>query len=284
MFAYDSGLLFFFRSVCVCVCVCVCVGHCACIALVSSDFGVTSSAFWFLFSMSLQGQLESPASQTQSKGSMARSCTPQRGDARPFILRTPERGRKAPTTPPRIGAAALDASSAAMRRFLKSPTQSIDVLRKLLISDPAAAILPLDDGQPVLIYAMRHKSSLEVLRTLLAHGALPEQVDSQGRNSLSALSAMSLPCTDGGLFVNACGYGPCGLFAHFSRLHVSYAVELLKAGVQPVVEDVGKGNEACAACIREYKDALASVVIRRWIGGVGAMDWWRLVADYIYCK
>ena len=218
---------------------------------------------------------------------MARARTPQRGDARPFIPRTPSRVRKAPTTPPRIGVAAHDAS-AALRRFLKSPTQSIAVLRKLLISDPAAAILPLDDGQPVLISAMRHKSSLEVLRTLLAHGALPEQVDPQGRNSLSALSAMSLPFTDcelpmmppAGLFV-AGSYRPCAVL---SRLHVSYAVELLKAGVQPVVEDVGEGNEACAACIREYKDALASVVIRRWIGGDGAMDWWRLVADYIYCK
>ena len=218
---------------------------------------------------------------------MARSCTPQRGDARPFILRTPKKRCMSPTTPPRIRVAAHDAS-AALRRFLKSSTQSIDVLRKLLTSDPAAAILPLDDGQPVLIYAMRHKSSLEVLRTLLAHGALPEQVDSQGRNSLSALSAMSLPFTDcelpmmppGGLLV-AGGYKPCAVI---SRLHVSYAVELLKAGVQPVVDDVGQGNEACAACIREYKDALSSVVIRRWIGGVGAMDWWRLVADYIYCK
>ena len=85
----------------------------------------------------------------------------------------------------------------------------------------------------------------------------------------------------GGLFVNAGGYRPC---ATLSRLHVSYAVELLNAGVQPVVEDVGKGNEACAACIREYKDALASVVIRRWIGGDGAMDWLHLVADYFYCK
>ena len=273
--------------VCVCVHVCVCVGHYACIALVSPDLRVTSSAFWFLFSMSLQGQLESPASQTQSKGSMARSCTPQRGDARPSIPGTPKKRRMSPTTPPRIRAATHDAS-AALRRFLKGSTQSIDVLKKLLISDPAAAILPLDDGQPVLIYAMRHKSSLEVLRTLLAHGALPEQVDSQGRNSLSALSAMSLPFTDCelpmmppvGLLV-AGGYKPCAVI---SRLHVSYAVELLKAGVQPVVEDVGQGNEACAACIREYKDALASVVIRRWIGGGGAKDWWRLVADYIYCK
>jgi len=196
--------------------------------------------------------------------------------------------RKASTSPPRIRVAAHDAS-AALRRFLKSEHQSIDVLRKLLISDPAAAILPLNDGQSVLIFAMRHKCSLEVLRTLLAHGAQPEQVDPQGRNSLSALSAMSLPFTDGelrmipygGLFVNAGGYRPC---ATLSRLHVSYAVELLKAGVQPVVEDVGEGNEACAACIREYKDALASVVIRRWIGGDGAMDWLRLVADYLHCK
>ena len=53
---------------------------------------------------------------------------------------------------------------------------------------------------------------------------------------------------------------------------------------KPVVEDVGEGSEACAACIREYKDALASVVIRRWMGGDGAGDWWRLVAEYIYCK
>ena len=109
--------------------------------------------------MSLQGQLESPASRTQSKRWMARSCTPQRGDASPCIPRTPKRGRKAPTTPPGIGAAAHDAS-AALRRFLKSPTQSIAVLRELLISDPAAAILPLD-GQLVLTYAMLHKLSLE---------------------------------------------------------------------------------------------------------------------------
>ena len=243
--------------------------------------------FLLLLSMSLQGQLASPASRTQSKGSMARSCTPQRGDARLSILRTPKNGRKAPTTPPVIGSAAHDAS-AALRRFLKSPTQSIAVLRELLISDPAAAVLPLDDGQPVLIYAMRHKCSLEVLRTLMAHEAQPEQVDPQGRNSLSALSAMSLPFTDCVLpmmhpagHVVAGSYRPCAVL---SRLHVSYAVELLKAGVQPVVEDVGKGNEACAACIREYKDALASVVIRRWIGGDGAMDWLHLVADYIYCK
>ena len=169
----------------------MCVGHCTCIAVANSDFGVMSCACLFLHSMSPQGQLESPALLTQSKGSTARSCTPQRGDARPFIPRTPDKRRMSPTTPPRIRAAAHDAS-AALRRFLKSSTESIDVLKKLLISDPAAAILPFDDGQPVLIYAMRHKSSLEVLRALLAHGALPEQVDSQGRNSLSALSAICL--------------------------------------------------------------------------------------------
>ena len=39
------------------------------------------------------------------------------------------------------------------------------------------------------------------------------------------------------------------------------------------VEDIGKGNEACAVCIREYKDALAAVVIRRRIRGDGAMEW-----------
>ena len=258
----------------------MCVGHSACIAVANSDFGVTSSAFLFLLSMSLQGQLESPASRTQSKDSMARSRTPQRGDARLSIPRTPQRRRKPPTTPPGIGAAAHDAS-AALRRFLKRPTQSIAVLRKILISDPAAAILPLDDGQPVLIYAMRHKCSLEVLRTLLAHGAQPEQVDPQGRNSLSALLAMSLPFTDGGFFDNAGGYRPCAML---SRLHVSYAILLMQAGVQPVVVEVGEGNDACAACIREYQDVLASVVIRQWIGGNGAMDWMGLVADYIHCK
>ena len=268
-----------------CVCVCVCVCNCACIAVANSDFGATSSVFLFLLSMSLQGQLETPASQTQSKGSMARSCTPQRGDSRPSTPRTP-RERKVPTTPPGIGAAAHD-SSAALRRFLKSSTQSIAVLRTLLISDPAAAILPFGDGQPVIIYAMRHKVSLEVLRTLLVHGAQPEQVDPQGRNSLSALAAMSVDFTDGelrmmpyGRLSIAGGYRPCAVL---SRLHVSYAVELMKAGVQPVVEDVGEGNEACAACIREYKDALVSVVIRRWIGGDGSRDWLRLVAAYIYC-
>ena len=253
-----------------------------CIAVSNSDFGVTSSAFLFLLSMSLQGQLE-------SKGSMARSCTPQRGDARPSIPRTPPMRRsKASTTPPGIGAAAHDAS-AALRRFLKSTTQSIAVLRELLISDPAAAILPLDGGQTVLNYAMRHKCSLEVIRALLAHGAQTEQVDSQGRNSLSALAAMSLPFSDGEwrmmpdglLSVNPGGNRPCAVL---SRLHVSYAIELINAGAQPLAEDVGEGNEACAACIREYKDALASVVIRRWIGGAGGMDWLRLVADYIYCK
>ena len=82
-------------------------------------------------------------------------------------------------------------------------------------------------------------------------------------------------------FADAGDYRPCAML---SRLHVSYAVELLNAGVQPVVEDVGKGNEACAACIREYKDALASDVIRRWIGGDGSMDWLHVVADYLYCK
>ena len=199
----------------------MCVGHCAFIAVANSDFGVSSFAFLFVLSMSL------PASWTQSKGSMARSCTPQRGDGGTFSPRTPKRERKALTTPPKIGAAAHDAS-VALGRFLKSSTQSIAVLREVLISDPAAAILPLDDGQPVLIYAMRHKSSLEVIRTLLAHGAQPEQVDLQGRNSLSALSAMSVPFTDGVFFLDAGGYRPCVML---SRLHVSYAVELLNAGV-----------------------------------------------------
>ena len=256
------------------------VCHCACIAVANSDFVVTFSALLFLNNMSFQGQLVSFVSRTQSKGSSARSCTPQRCDARTLFPRTPQSVRRAPTTPPKIGAAAHD-GSAALRRFLKSRTQSIAVLMKLLISDPAAAILPLDGGQPVLIYAMRHKCSLEVLRTLLAHGAQPEQVDRQGRNSLSALSAMSLPFTDGGLFDNAGGYRPCAML---SRLHVSYAILLMQAGVQPVVVEVGEGNDACAACIREYQDALASVVIRQWIGGNGAMDWMGLVADYIHCK
>ena len=178
----------------------------------------------------------------------------------------------------------------ALSRFLKSSSQRIAVLRQLLISDPAAAVLPLEDGQSVLIFAMRNQCSLEVLRMLLAHGAQPDQEDAQGRNALSALMAMSLPFTDGellpmpggGPFGNAGGFRPCAML---SRLHVSYAIELFKAGVQPVVgEEVGHGNEACAACIREYGDALAAVVIRRWMRGDGAMEWLRLVADYVHCK
>ena len=85
----------------------------------------------------------------------------------------------------------------------------------------------------------------------------------------------------GGPFVNVGGFRASAML---SRLHVSYAVELLRAGVQPVVEEVVKGNEACAACIREYKDALAAVVIRRWMRGDGAMEWLRLAADYVHCK
>ena len=198
------------------------------------------------------------------------------------------RKRKASTTPPGIGAAAKDVHTA-LRRFLKSTSQSIDVLRRLLISDPAAAVLPLDDGQSALIFAMRHKCSLEVLRVLLAHGAQPEQVDAAGRNALSALAAMSVPFTDGELPPMPSGVpfgyvGGFGQYSMLSRLHVSYAVELLRAGVQPAVEEVGKGNEACAACIREYKDALTAVVIRRWMRGGGAMEWWSLVADYVHCR
>ena len=140
------------------------------------------------------------------------------------------RKRKASTTPPGIGAATKDVHIA-LRRFLKSTSQSIDVLRRLLISDPAAAVLPLDDGQSVLIFAMRQKCSLEVLRVLLAHGAQPEQVDALGRNALSALAAMSLPFAygelppmpSGGPFGNVGGSSPCGMLA---RLHVSYAVDV----------------------------------------------------------
>ena len=55
----------------------------------------------------------------------------------------------------------------ALSRFLKSSSQSIVVLRQLLISDPAAAVLPLEGGQSVLIFAMRNQCSLEVLRMLL---------------------------------------------------------------------------------------------------------------------
>ena len=239
-----------------------CVYWSLCIAVASSAFGVTSSAFLFLLSMSLQGQPQSPASRSQSKGSKARSRTPPRGVARPLIPRTPPMGgRKASTTPAGIRVAAHDAS-AALRRFLESEHQSIAVLRKLLISDPAAAILPLNDGQSVLIYAMRRKCSLDVLRTLLAHGAQPEQVDSQGRNSLSALTAMHLPFADDELPPVPSNVRITPWSRIVARLHVSYAIELLRAGVQPVVDDVGEGNEACAACIREYKDALASVVIR----------------------
>jgi hypothetical protein len=274
-----------------CVCVHQGVGSVRCVS-VCSDFSVAHFAFLLLLGMSVfhgvVSRPASPASRPQSKSSLAGSCTPQRG-ARPSIPSTPPmRWRKASTTTPGSGAAAQGVSTA-LSRLLKSSSQSIDVLRRLLISDPAAAVLPLGDGQSVLIFAMRHKCSLEVLRVLLAHGAQPEQVDAQGRNALSALAAMSLPFVDddlppmpsGGPFGNVGGFRPC---ATFSRLHVSYAIELLRAGVQPVVEEVGKGNEACVACIREYKDALAAVVIRRWMRGDGAMEWLRLVADYVHCK
>ena len=181
-------------------------------------------------------------------------------------------------------------TSTEMGQFLKRSGESIDALRQLLNSDPTAAILPVDDGRPVLIVAMRHKCSLEVFRMLLAHGAQPDQVDNQGRNALSALQAMSLPFTDGrlpqmpdyGFLGNLGGFRPCAVL---SRLHVSYAIELFKAGVQPVAEEeIGEGNEACAACIAEYTDALASVIIRRWMSGGGAMAWWSFVADYLHSR
>ena len=102
--------------------------------------------------------------------------------------------------------------------------------------------------------------------------------------------AMSLPFTDGelppmpggGPLGNAGGFRPCAVL---SRLHVSYAIELFKAGVLPVAEEeIGKGNEACAACIREYKDALAAAILRRWMRGDGAMEWLGIVAEYIHSK
>ena len=86
-----------------------------------------------------------------------------------------------------------------------------------------------------------------------------------------------LPMPGGWALADAGGLRPCAVL---SRLHVSYAIELFKAGVLPVAsEDIGEGNEACAACIREYKDALAAVVIRRWMRGDGAMEWLCLVGE-----
>ena len=204
--------------------------------------------------------------------------------------RTPpmKRGTTAPQTPG-IRAVA-QRTSTGIGRFLKKSNGSTDVLRQLLNSDPTAAILPVDDGRPVLIVAMHQKCSLDVFRILLAHGAQPDQVDNRGRNALSALQAMSLPFTDGrlppmpssGRLGNTGGLRPCAVL---SRLHVSYAIELFKAGVQPVAEEeIGLGNEACAACIAEYSDALASVIIRRWMSGGGAMAWWSFVADYLHSR
>lgn len=156
--------------------------------------------------------------------------------------------------------------------MLRYRNASLQAVRELLVEDPSEAILPADNGKPILVLAMENKCSVEMLRLLLSHGAQLEQVGLGGCNALGSLMAMSVPDEHAEDWTKRPS-------AYTTRLHVAYAMECLKAGSVPTGPGVhGYQNDACVACVRDYHNAVAAAMVKKWADGA---DYFHVVAAFM---
>lgn len=192
-----------------------------------------------------------------STGSGLRDLTPPRSAVVPMALphTPPSKTRQRFSTPGRRQAVQQETG---LEGALRRHPQNFQVVERILRSDPSEAVLPFDGGKPVLIVAMKRRCSAAVLRLLINYGAQVDQLDSEGRNAIDALVAMSVPDAVT-LFGDA--PRPCPTV---SRLHVQYAIVLLNHGARTSRDgQVGAGNAMCATCARMYGDALIAEIMMK---------------------
>lgn len=129
----------------------------------------------------------------------------------------------------------------------------------------------------LLNMAMEERRSALFVKTMLENGVPVDQKDRYGRTALDAL-----------LQTNVRFRSIPEVACHFDRgdqrRMVAYALQLLARGALPPPVDeftLGVGNELCARCVKEYRDAQARAVIARAVYAGQLPRCAALIADFL---
>lgn len=151
-----------------------------------------------------------------------------------------------------------------------------DIPHFVLLLKSVDVSMPVRD-KPLLSWAIEQRRSPLFLKAMLENGVPVDQKDRHGRTALEALLQTNVR------FVNV-----PGVTLRYDRRDqcrmVSFALQLLARGaIPPPIDDftLGVGNELCARCVKEYRDALGRAVINRAVCSGKLPGWTAVIADFL---
>ncbi|NDD28779.1 MAG: ankyrin repeat domain-containing protein [Proteobacteria bacterium] len=170
-----------------------------------------------------------------------------------------------------------------MQKVIEEEPEDIAALIAALKSNAQHLASPAE-GKTPLGLAIELRRSPQYLRAMLDHGVDVNQKDGRGRTALETLLQRDVS------FVFIPGIHAKADFRKADRrLLVEMAIQLLSKGARPPALGVdmfslGIGNEQCARCVAEYRDAVAAAVISR---AVRSGKWPRcgaIIASFVYIQ
>jgi len=203
---------------------------------------------------------------------------------------SPERApRGMPATP-----GAPRARQSALASAIRRTPEDLNALVVALQDDPAELFLPSLGGKRALGYAIEHQRSPAFLRILIGAGAPVNAPDADGRTPLQHVLNVEpdreMPDWNAMPAFVAFGppWGAAAAAAPYRRQHqvhlVDTAIALLQRGAQAPEGAIvaAPGNDACAACVEQYWDAILAESLRHAITS-GRLDaFWGDIAAFLH--
>ena len=194
------------------------------------------------------------------------------------------RSMPAPPGAPRARTSPLTAA------ILRTP-EDLNALVVALQDDPEELFVPSRSGKRALSNAIQQQRSPAFVRLLIGAGAPLNIPDVDGSTPLRYLldvepdlemplwNGMLVPMAPGGAAVPAAPYRR----QHQVRL-VDTAIALLQRGAQAPEGAIvaAPGNEACAACVEQYWDAILAESLRHAIISGRLRAFWAGIAAFLY--
>lgn len=186
------------------------------------------------------------------------------------------------------------ARRSALASAIRRDPEDLNALVVALQDDPAELFLPLLGGKRALGYAIEQQRSPAFLRILIGAGAPVNIPDADGRTPLQHVLSVeperevpdwnAMPA----FVVFGPPWGAAAAAAPYRRQHqarlVNTAIVLLQTGAQPPEGAVvaAPGNEACAACVQQYWDAILAESLRHATTS-GRLDaFWGDIAAFLH--
>lgn len=182
------------------------------------------------------------------------------------------------------------ARRSALGSAIRRTPEDLNALVVTLQDDDDELFLPLLGGKRALSYAIQQQRSPAFLRILIGAGAPVNSPDADGRTPLQHLlneepHREMLDWRDMPAFM---AFGEAVPVAPYRRQHqvrlVDAAIALLQSGAQAPEGAIvaAPGNEACAACVEQYWDAILAESLRHAIIK-GRLDaFWGDIATFLH--